>query len=720
MSEDGTSDVPGLPALPSDLLDPFLDAVRGALANSGAGASKAFMDAVEDISRRYADRAETYYLLGLAAYELADIGRAIELIGHAHAIDDECSEYADALASLHSMVGQLADGLYYAKLATVLEPHPTLLNLLPFEFSNYFRSLAGTEPSRHYMEAMVRFNQLRFELAAQSCEMELRVNREHAAAYALLGRCQIETGELERAVASFHAAIHFQPDVATHRIHLGEALFRLGRFAEATASQADALRLDTDDSAIAAAALAGQALRGMPMSGGGTAMDDDLARRMALLPEPSAPPKISERRDGRLRIGYISDAAHEGEMGRFLELLVTHHNLDRVEVHLYMQSISGDAVAANLKNAAQSWRAVFDLDDELLSMIIRNDDIDVLVDLTGYGMGARLGLLAEQPAPVRAALMHYPYGHRQPGVNVIFADTGTRDLDEPGAGPGKMVIDLAMGLHAFLPFVAMPDPVAPPVATNGYVTFGGICDLTRLTPDVAATWSALLKSVPESKLLLGGAPTLPGRMKEHVFEYFAHHGCSDRVQFWNAPMEHASIGEFLQYVDVYLDTWPKGGRRDLAEALWMGVPVITLKGDARTARNGASMLYSAGHSDWITLDRSDFVTRAAAVAEDTGALTELRGRLRDDVRRTALFNPLPYVKALEDAYAMAMHVVGGAETAETKPARKRPANKKATKKTAPKKSAKKPVPKRQAAKAAKKAAKKAPKKKAAKKTAPKK
>ena len=247
-----------------------------------------------------------------------------------------------------------------------------------------------------------------------------------------------------------------------------------------------------------------------------------------------------------------------------------------------------------------------------------------------------------------------PKRRRTPGIDVVLSDDVAARHDKKMCLKGQEIEVLEHGLVALDPFVFLPEPSEPPVKANGCVTFGGVCDLARLTPAVASVWSDALKSVPDSRLLLGYVEAIPPAVHNTAVEMFAHFGLTDRVQVQEAGGSddgHAGANiEFFSSIDIMLDTFPVGATHETCEALWMGVPVVTLAGSRRTGLVGASILHAAGKADWVGSTQKKFIKIASTLAKDSAALQSLRADLRDEVRASALFDGPAFVRSVEKAY----------------------------------------------------------------------
>ncbi len=641
--------------------DDYYEKVKETIETTTEGDIEAALDIAGDILKQHPERSEGYFALGLIAYHQGDSGRAIELVGNAHEIDPDCREYADALAVMYTQKSKLSDGLYFAKLATALDPNPHFKNLLPAELTNYFQALAVTTPSVHYVKAMSAYNLRLFEDAAEECERELRINEDHIDACRLLAKTCLELGTYDRAEQAAKAAVALDPKSPESLGTLGNVLTHLGEFGDAVEAHRAALNKDKESVDAAIAAMADARFLHGELTEAQAEFRAEVGRRIGDLPherdETLVRPKAESRE--KINIGYLSDSLFDSVEGIRIQTLLGFHNRNRFNIHVYQVSIVEDSVTIDVSSRATTSRQVYDLDDDVFAMILENDEIDVLVDLCGYSRGHRLGVVSEKVAPVQIGYMRYPFGFEAPGINYVLSDPVTEQADAEALGKDQRSIVLDYGLFAVLPYSAMQDVKQAPAADNGYVTFGGHCDLAYLTPPTADVWAEVLKSIPDSKLLLGNMAVIPDAVRERAGALFAARGVGDRIEYFESE-RHGSIREdFYHRIDIMLDTFPVSGELRLCEALWLGVPAISLAGEPRTSLMGKSILVSAGKPNWACDTGQQFVEVAGTLAADLSGLGRLREDLREEVGNSVLFNPRFLATTLEDAYVEALEQVRG-------------------------------------------------------------
>ncbi|NQU57891.1 MAG: tetratricopeptide repeat protein [Rhodospirillales bacterium] len=604
---------------------------------------------------KYPDRAEGYFVLGILAFQQGEMENALDLFNTAHQIDPDAREYVDSLSVVYTQKGNLAEGLFFAKLSTALEPNTWLENLLPDELSNYFHSLTQVQPSAHYVNAMGAFSARNFQAAAAECEKELAYNRGHADACRLLAKSSFELGNFPKAAEAIKGAIATAPDVAENYIVLGDALMHLGEFSEAIEAYRVALSRDTKSLETATAAFYGSRFLDDKLITVQSKFLEEIIRRSGIETEDMDPTlaRTSPPGQRKPRIGYISNSLFESELGTRIQTLLSFHNMATFDVYLYQMSTAQDSVNVDVTHHTTSTREIYNLEDDVVAMIIENDQIDVLVDLCGYSESNRLGVMVQSTAPVKMGFLNYPYGLNVPRCNYILSDTVTAKADQKALGEGQKQLVLDYGLVALRTFSAMQDVQDLPAKKNRYITFGGICDLARITPALAKTWIKILDAVPESKILLGKVPMISETVRVRIKKIFPQH--SDRIDFMEARDSPVERLDFYHQIDILLDSSPVSGEFSACEAMWMGVPVMTLKGKRRTALMGASILFSAGKPEWVFSSEKKMIEAIVSLTKDRKILAKIRGSLRDDISNSALYNPRVLVDTMEKAYMEALN-----------------------------------------------------------------
>lgn len=353
----------------------------------------------------------------------------------------------------------------------------------------------------------------------------------------------------------------------------------------------------------------------------------------------------------RLRIGYVSADFRMHSVGYFLSAIFLNHDAASVETFCYSGCTDEDEQTGFFRSHAAHWRSTTGLDDSEFAAQIRTDAIDILVDLSGHTYGHRLEVFARKPAPLQVTWLGYP---DTTGLSAIDYRLTDPIVDPPGAADSassERLFRLPDGFHCYTAPVAAPDVSRLPAERNGFVTFGSFNNLAKVNHQVLDAWAGVLKEVAGSHLILKSTRLLDPEMRRRVLRLLEHRGiASDRVRLIGKLPTAADHLAVYGEVDIALDTFPYNGATTTCEALWMGVPVVTLAGDRHAGRVGASMLSQVGLQDLVTERSQDYIATAARLAADLSALAVLRTGLRGRLAASPLCDGPRFTRQLEAAF----------------------------------------------------------------------
>lgn len=592
------------------------------------------------------DKPEALCVLGFVAMQMEDIGRAIELLERAHALDPDCRDYADALAVFNARTGKLTDSLYFAKLALALEPHPQLHAMIPAAFRDYRLALDNATPSPHYVDAMVFTSLRQYAKAIDACYKEFRVNPHNAKCYLVLGRALAATGQYGKAMGAYHAAAHIDQTSAELFARLGECLCHLGRSEEGRVCLDRAVRLAPGDRESLTTAVAALAFSpaGAPedLAAYNAALEASLSDGVEKIdPEDLAP----DPGEGKIRIGFISDGFCTAAQAPFLESLFKNLDRGRFIVHGYQQNSFQDSVTTRFKSQADEWRPILDVDDDTAANIIARDGIHILIDACGDAESRALAIFARRPVAVQLGWLGWPRGLGLDTVDGWLDEAAAQASADDGKSrrlPGGLVAFDAQSVGLDFGDVAVGG-----ASQEEGVTFGGRCDLAYLSPVTAAAWSAALRAVPQSRLLLGRVETIPDEVRTRVQEYFSHFGVIDRIVFQKPQAGRTAVQVFYASVDMVLDSVPASDGGFVCEALAAGAPVVALEADRRTALTGPGMLRAAGKAEWVARDEAEFAGTVAMVADAIAKKQLTPAALREEIGVSPLCDGAAFARGFE-------------------------------------------------------------------------
>lgn len=468
-------------------------------------------------------------------------------------------------------------------------------------------------------------------------------------AHANLGIVLLAQGRLTEAEAAYRQALALSPGTTEILMNLGNVLQEQGRIGEAKAYLQETLRrLPAFDPASTSWLLT---LNYDPASTPELLLQEHQKRSAQLLPaEPLNPVYDNERTPDRtLRVGYVSPDFRRHPVAAFIEPILAQHDRSRVVSYAYAEVVVGDETTQRLRGLAHHWRSTCGLGDDEVAAQVRSDRIDLLVDLAGHTSGNRLRVFARKPAPIQATYLGYV---NTTGLATIDYRLTDAVADPPGeaATHTEELWRLPGCFCCYAPPASAPDIGPLPAQRAGGITFGSMHHLAKLNDQVIDVWSALLQSLPTSRLLIF-RHTLQGDLPERLHQAFERRGVPrQRVELRSAlpPGGHLAV---YHDIDVALDVFPWCGHTTSCEALWMGVPVVTLRGNRHAGRMVASVLECLDLKDWIAGSPQEYIARAAAAALDWPGLMTLRMALRERMRTSPLCDAVGFTRKLEAAYA---------------------------------------------------------------------
>lgn len=356
---------------------------------------------------------------------------------------------------------------------------------------------------------------------------------------------------------------------------------------------------------------------------------------------PPSQPRINRP----LRVGYVSADICQHTVGFLIKDVITRHNPDRVMPFVYSAGAVEDWITRKIARATQ-FRNVHALDEQALADLIRQDQIDVLVDLSGHTAGSRLSVFALRPAPVQISWLGY------------FATTGLRSIDavlldrwhhtpEIDASFCERIIDLP-SRFCYQPAPFAPEVSPPPVLERGHITFGSFNNTAKLNPEVLKVWAQILNRCPDSRLILKWRTLENPELQQKIRTQFAEAGVDpDRIELRGQSF-HADLLREYADIDIALDPFPFCGGLTTCEALWMGVPVVTLPQERAVSRQSTAILNLIGHPEWVAATPDDYIDIAAELSRNTTHLSDIRQKLRGEMMATPLMNVQGFITALEN------------------------------------------------------------------------
>lgn len=363
-----------------------------------------------------------------------------------------------------------------------------------------------------------------------------------------------------------------------------------------------------------------------------------------------------------LRVGYVSRNFLRHSVAFFAEPVLACHERARHRVYCYYTHTVIDETTRRIAEIADVWRHVSEEDDEALAKRIHDDRIDVLVDLGGHTKQNRLGVFARQPAPVQITWLGYPDTTGVSGIRYRITDA---IADPPPLADERHTERLLRLPPPFLCYRPAAD--SPPVTlrdAGGPVVFGCFNMLAKVNTKAVDLWSRIMREISGSRMILKSAALSHEQTTERVLRAFEARGIGrERIELRRWADERAQHLATYGEVDIALDTFPYNGTTTTCEALWMGVPVITLLGELHMARVGASLLDSLGLHELVAASADDYVAAAVSLARDGVRRNALRSGMRSRMEASRLLDAVGYTRGLEAQLRQAWADWCGAQSA---------------------------------------------------------
>jgi predicted O-linked N-acetylglucosamine transferase (SPINDLY family) len=616
----------------------------------------------EEILRADPNCADAWQFLGLIALSREDSAGAIERIERAIALNPNVGVYYFNLGLALKRRGDVAAAIASYRQALVLTPG---LVEAQSNLGNALRDIGDLEGAVEacrqaialrptYAEAHVNLGGAlqdlrRLDEAVALYRGAIALAPKLAPAHYNLGLAFYEQGKLDAAVISLRDALALNPHYAEAWNNLAVALLAHGEFAQAAEAYRKVVALGTDASAIAYRNLLGVMLYDPALTEAArwsTAREFEARYAEGANARPA--PVFANMRDGerRLRIGYVSSDFHGHPVGRNVEPVLAHRDRTRFETFIYAEVARPDAVTARFQELADGWRSTVGLSDEQVAAQVRADQVDVLVLLAGRFDRNRPLVAAYRSAPVQVSF-HDPGTSGLSAMDYLIADRVLVPRRPVERFTERVIRLPSFYIHA--PIAQAPEVTALPAAHRGYVTFGSFNNPAKVNDRVLALWGEVLRAVPNSRLKLKCKNWFDNAsLRQRVLERLGD--VAGRVEF---DLTDRSIADHLALyadIDIALDPFPFTGSTTTFEALWMGVPVVTLLGEAMVGRWSASILHPLKLDELIARDATEYVRIALQLAGDTARLGALRSGLRARVAGSPLTDGRVRARQMERIY----------------------------------------------------------------------
>ena len=649
------------------------------------GAEKAFAAALA----REGNHARALHLLGVVRLACGNPSAAESLIRHAIERDPNPHLHWFNLGNALAAQGRTVDAAAAFAEATARAPghFPSWFNLArsraeqgdvsaAIEACEHCTRLQPGDPSALTELGMLRFRKAEATLLAADFDLAIDILRRALAlpdppaatvhnARLFLGDALSRRGRHSEALVLFRAVHAEAPDDLDANINLANCLNTMGRIREAAPHYEKVVRLFPSHLPAISSAISAADYAGDFDAAANAAWRRDLMRlfadskRHAHWPNPREPGR-------RLRIGYVSPDFRDHVAMTLLSGVLANHDRDRFEITAYDATAFRDQRNRELRAGVDHWREIDALSTDEADRLVRDDGIDILVDLAGHTAGNRLMLFARKPAPVQVTWLAYPGSTGLPEIDYIISDPYTTPPDCEALYSEK-VWRLPISRFCFTPPVGSPDTRMP--ATGMAPTFGSFNNPSKLNAAVLKLWARILDAMPEARLMLKYGALDDPEAREWLRANLATAGINlARVDMRGWTRYVDALGQYAD-MHVALDPFPFCGGLTSLDALWMGVPVVTLSQMQMAGRQTEAFLRCIGAGELVARDPDEYVRLAVELARDMQRLQGYRTNLRASMRDSALFDHASFTRALETAYqGMWRHWCESGRPATTSPA----------------------------------------------------
>jgi predicted O-linked N-acetylglucosamine transferase (SPINDLY family) len=622
--------------------------------------------AVELISKALTyrpDDVNAHQNLGIALMEQGKLDEAVVSFRRVLTLRPDFTDAHNNLGAILKDQGKLDEAAASFRQALSLKPdfamaHYNLGNVLMAqgkldEAVASFRQAVTLKPDYiavHYNLGQTLTALEKLDEAAASYRRALTLKPDFAEAHNNLGMVSDELGKLDEAVANYRQALTLKPDYVEAHNNMGNVLMAQGKLDEAVASYRRALFLKPDFTLAFSNLL--MCLNYVPNQSISLYLDE--ARNYGRIASSKVSVGYSDwtcsKEPERLNIGMVSGDFCNHPVGYFLENLLANIDTTKIDLVAYPTHRKEDELTDRIRSHFVAWKPLVGLHDEACAHLIRDDGVHVLLDLSGHTRHNRLPVFAWKPAPVQASWLGYFASTGMAAMDYLIADL----ISVPESHQVHFTEKIWYLPETRLCFSppASSEKLAPtplPALRNGHITFGCFQHLSKLSENVLAAWGRIFQALPQARLRLQHRLLDSPSMRRQLQQRLTRNGIGpERIAFKRSVPRLEYLAAHA-HIDIILDTFPFTGGTTTCEALWMGVPSVTLAGNTMVSRQGASLLTCVGLTDWIAANDEDYVAKAIAHAADFDKLARLRAGLRQQVLTSPLFDGPRFAKNFVEA-----------------------------------------------------------------------
>jgi len=641
------------------------------------------------------DLALVHFNLGNTLLEMGCAEKAVACYGRALELAPGYTEARLNLGAVFRDLGRLEEAAdcYTLAVAEAPENAEALVNYgavlrdlgKPKDAETCYRQALQLSPDAvlaHFNLGNALRDQGKLDEAVASFERALALSPDSPVMYSNLGNTLRDQGKLEEAVQVYRKALERDPENVEALVNLGNGLKETGRFDEAITSYQKALQLRPQmpeahynlgtvfqdqcrmDEAVRCYRRTLELKPDHAVAHSNLLMnlqyDPDLTpeellqesrewqrRQLAGIPLMPAPDTNADP-ERRIRIGYVSGDFRRHPVGYFLDGVLASHDREQFEIFCYANQSYGDDLTDRLRQNSARWQVIFGQSDDALARQIREDAIDILIDLSGHTARNRLLVFGRKPAPIQATWAGYVGTTGLSAMDYLISDP-RETPDGTDHWYQESVVRLPDCYVCYSPPEYAPAVAPLPARQNGFLTFGCFNNLAKINRPVIDLWIRLLQELPDARLQLATKALGDPAVLERVRNIFRNGEVAERVVF-SGMVPHPELLARYGEVDIALDPFPYSGGLTTLEGLWMGVPALTLGGERFAARHSLSHLTAVGLPEFIVPDQASYLAAAVSLARDVSRLEAIRLGLRERMKTSPLCDVRRFTRNLEEAY----------------------------------------------------------------------
>ena len=591
-----------------------------------------------------------YYVLGLIAYSMQDTGRAIQFMSEGHEKSPDALEFVDALCFLYGQSGNIQESLYFAKLNLVSTSDKLLAEFaLPY-FSSLDKVIQNVAEPGLLIAAEVHLHNGNLEDCIRSCERSLAISADDDKCLYVLGRALLGLGRSTEAIDAFKRSIQVNPKNLNPILGLGDGFKQIGDNASAKDVIFKGIELYPNS-----IELLNQYLCLSPFLNNGEEQETEgvVKQLSKLLSDKSKRIGTRVKRLERLNVSLLVNEHAIVKNGAFLEALVKNYNPVRMRLTIYQQYSLKTRQTDVLRANVQDWRETYDVDDETLKLIIANDGTDAVIDMCGCALGHRQELLSSLTGPLRISWLSFPHNVTIPETtDVVLLDTSIISKKLAASQsikhyPMKGTLLSYVGGSTLLESATAVQEANTNEENAGTFKFGVELEMAEIENSYPL-WLETLEACPGTTLLFYYHGAVITDAEQRVKALFGTADMDNRIEFHTAENDQVKRSTFFADIDVMLDAINVSEPGSICDALWMGVPVISLGRTSVHSNMGPYILSLAGYGEYVASTKEEFTSIAKGMVDNPAKLAKFKASSRKNMEASKLCDSKEFARNFEE------------------------------------------------------------------------